>query len=144
MEVLSDEEIEKIAEETWEGILGLVNGDKPYCIPVAHVYYNGNLYFLFLREGRKIRCIETNKNACYLIHKISKDFSYSILIEGYVERVSNRDEVEKVLEKFYANVIPNDPFFKGVDLKEVRKICLSDSKTGIYKLIPKEISGFKS
>ena len=130
---------EEVLLKAWRGVLGLVDGDKPYCIPVAFIYKDGFLYFLFPKEGRKTKCIEKNKNACYLIH----DLNYSVLIEGQLERVKNTEEIESVLKDFYEKVFPRDPYFKRFNERFILEVCLSDSKAGLYKLIPKTISGFK-
>lgn len=147
MEVLTDKEIEEVLSTTWDGVLCLVDQDKPYCIPIAHVYHDGGIYILFLKEGRKTRCAETNKNACYLVHCIIGNAYYSILVEGYLNRTNDETEVEVVLKKFYDNVFPKDPFFKEFreldKFQQIVKICLGDSKVGLYKLIPQTVSGFK-
>ncbi len=143
MQILSSREIEKIISDTWEGFLGLVDGDKPYCIPVAHVYHNKNLYVLFPKEGRKTKCIERNKNACYLIHTKIDDVYHSILIEGYLQRVEDPEEIKLIVEKFYDMVFPRDPFFKEFKKDFILNVCLGSSKAGLYKLVPSSVSGFK-
>ncbi|GEM_PF-1442487 len=147
MERLSPDEVERVLRMTWEGVLGLVDGDRPYCIPIAHVYSKGFLYVLFLEEGRKTRCVKRNRNACYLVHcKIDRTY-YSILVEGFLEIVRDEDEIRDVLEEFYERVFPKDPFFSMFREREIYReimdVCMDESDRGLYRIVPRDVSGFK-
>ena len=73
------------------GVLALVNGDKPYAVPLEHHFDGRTLSFVTsARKGRKTNCIENNPNGCYVIYesrrvKPEKDTPCrSVIIEGRV------------------------------------------------------------
>ncbi len=143
---LSDREIKSLLEECWHGVLALVDGERPYCFPTAHVFCRGSLYFLFLRYGRKIRCIERNPNACYLVLNMSSHSWFSIVVEGVLTRVDSATEVREVLEMFASRVFPRDPYFS--ELVEVPGITarlleehMSGRIPGVYRMSLSNISG---
>ena len=45
--------------------LALVDGDRPYIVPLNFGYQDGILYFHCAHEGRKIDIIKTNPNVCF-------------------------------------------------------------------------------
>ena len=73
------------------GVLTLVDGDKPYGVPLEHHFDGKTLHFSILpTEGRKIRCIKNNANACYVIYESRREKPekatpcQSVIIEGQV------------------------------------------------------------
>ena len=73
------------------GVLTLVDGDKPYGVPLEHHFDGKTLHFSILpTEGRKIRCIKKNANACYVIYESRREKPEratpcrSVIIEGQV------------------------------------------------------------
>jgi len=146
---LTEEEIKQILEQTWHGVLALVDEDKPYCFPTAHVYYRGGIYFLFLKYGRKVRCIEKNPRACYLVHEVSPHRWFSILVEGRLVKVSDSLELRSVLDLFYSRVFQVDPYF--AELRSDRSVIdrlldqiARSNIPGVYKLDVEKLSGIAS
>jgi nitroimidazol reductase NimA-like FMN-containing flavoprotein (pyridoxamine 5'-phosphate oxidase superfamily) len=73
------------------GVLTLVDGDKPYGVPLEHHFDGKTLRFITSpRKGRKINCIERNPNACYVIYESRREKPdkvarcRSVVIEGQV------------------------------------------------------------
>jgi len=73
------------------GVLTLVDGDKPYGVPLEHHFDGKTLHFMISpREGRKISCIKNNANACYVIYESRREKPEkttpcrSVIIEGQV------------------------------------------------------------
>lgn len=77
------------------GVLMLVDGDKPYGVPVEHYFDGKSLYFVTSsREGqKKINCIKNNANASYIIFDSRREkpeivkkgiLCRSVLIEGQI------------------------------------------------------------
>jgi len=92
------------------GILTLVDGDRPYGVPVEHYFDGKSLYFITSsREGqRKINCIKNNANACYVISDsrrekpelVSKGIPCrSVIIEGQISRADVKEMDAKQLGK---------------------------------------------
>jgi nitroimidazol reductase NimA-like FMN-containing flavoprotein (pyridoxamine 5'-phosphate oxidase superfamily) len=77
------------------GILTLVDGDKPYPVPMEHYFDGKSLYFMTSkrREHRKIKCIMKNANACYVVSDSRREkpelvkkgiLCRSVMIEGQI------------------------------------------------------------
>ncbi len=149
MRTLSAEEIKRILQDTWHGVLALIDEDKPYCFPTAHIFYMGSLYFLFLKYGRKVKCIERNPNACYLVFELTEDKWFSVIAEGHMARVKEPSEMRPVLELFYSKVFPRDPYFRELRGKPevvdklIREIAESHIP-GLYRLEIVRLSGLAS
>lgn len=45
--------------------LAMVNGNKPYIVPLCFGYQNNVLYFHGASKGQKIDCIRNNPNVCF-------------------------------------------------------------------------------
>ncbi|MEM4540982.1 MAG: hypothetical protein QXP46_05750 [Archaeoglobaceae archaeon] len=96
-------------------------------------FLDGRIYFAFLKEGRKHRCLEKSRNVCYIV----LSGGCSLIIEGFLEKVGDEDEIRKVIPIFCR--------MEGVPEKlceDFIKISLSHPKIGLYLLKPKEISGW--
>ena len=87
------------------GILSLVDGDKPYAMPLEHYFDGKTLHFSIIpTEGRKIRCIRKNANACFVIYESRHERPNmttpcrSVIIEGKVSvhGASLRMDITKV------------------------------------------------
>lgn len=73
------------------GVLALVDGDRPYAVPLEHHFDGRTLSFITSgRRGRKRNCIENNANACYVIYESRRQnpekatTCRSVVIEGRV------------------------------------------------------------
>ena len=63
---ISDESgIEAIIEKAMVCRLGMVNGDKPYIVPLSFGYRDNALYFHGALRGQKIDLIKENSNVCF-------------------------------------------------------------------------------
>ena len=87
------------------GVLTLVDGDKPYGVPLEHRFDGKILHFSILpREGRKIKCIKKNANACYIIYESRREKPEmttpcrSVIMEGKVSvhGASLRMDIEQI------------------------------------------------
>jgi len=98
------------------GVLSLVDGDKPYCVPVEHYFDGTNLFFVAgVQKGqRKLRCIKNNSNACYSIYESRRETPEmvkkgtrcrSLLIEGSISIVATREVDIAGRGKVKANIL---------------------------------------
>lgn len=134
VEKLERAKIEEILKSNSQGVMSLLDGDRPYGIPLMHVFLDGRIYFAFSKEGRKQKCLEKNKNVCYVV--LIGDFS--LIIEGSLEKVKDEDEIRKVLPIFCK--------MEGIPEKmceDFIKLSLLHPKIGLYLLKPREISGWR-
>lgn len=67
---MDESEVMDIIKNSRAGVLMLVDGDKPYGVPMEHYVKDNSLYFTTMYDHgeRKINCIKNNPNACYLIY----------------------------------------------------------------------------
>ncbi|OYT26746.1 MAG: hypothetical protein B6V02_01080 [Thermoprotei archaeon ex4572_64] len=137
------EELLNYLKKHWRGVLGLVDVDKPYCIPMAYIIYNNDVYLLFVKEGRKTECLKRNRNACYLVELLEHGKHVSILIEGYLEKIHDLERVKKVLELFVKHIVPRDAYLRGFEFnidELARQYVYSDTYAGIYRFVIKNYS----
>jgi len=45
--------------------LGLLDGDRPYIVPLNYGYADNTIYFHCAREGKKIDLIKANNTVCF-------------------------------------------------------------------------------
>jgi len=67
---MDETEVMNFIKDHRAGILTLVDGGRPYGVPVEHYFDGKSLYFATSpKDGqRKINCIKNNANACYIIY----------------------------------------------------------------------------
>ena len=69
-EIKDTKEIEKILEEASVCRLAMVDGDKPYIVPMNFGYRDGILFFHSAKQGRKIDLIKKNPNVCFEVDQL--------------------------------------------------------------------------
>lgn len=141
---LEDKEIKDILKMAWNGVLSLVDIDRPYTIPIAYVFHRESLYFILIGEGRKTRCFQRNKNVCYLVcYEVSEDH-YSILIEGTLEKVLGEDVIREVIPLFSRrDEIVKDLHLTKQRCEQIIDMSLKNPNVGLFKLLPQKMSGMK-
>lgn len=65
MEVTDISEIEEVIKKAVCCRLGLVDGDKPYIVPLSFGYQRNALYFHGASEGRRVELIKKNNRVCF-------------------------------------------------------------------------------
>lgn len=69
------------------GVLSLLDGDRPYAVPVSYGTDEGYLY-LASGPGRKLRAIERDARVCLtVVEVLDADHWTSVLVEGRLERM---------------------------------------------------------
>lgn len=88
---MEESEVLDFIKGTAAGVLALVDGDRPYAVPLEHHFHGNTLSFITSpAKGRKIRCIENNSSGCYVIHESRREHPdkvarcRSVMIEGRV------------------------------------------------------------
>jgi len=69
-EITDKNQIEKILEESPVCRLAMVDGDKPYMVPMNFGYRDGVLFFHSAKQGRKIDLIKKNSNVCFEVDQL--------------------------------------------------------------------------
>jgi len=99
---MKEDEVVNFIKNNRVGVLTLVDGNRPYGVPVEHYYDGKSLYFIVsTREGqRKINCIKNNANACFTIYESRREKPElvsdgipcrSVIIEGSVSSLGVKE-----------------------------------------------------
>jgi len=102
-EITDIKEIEKILKESHVCRLAMVDGDKPYLVPMNFGYHDECLFFHSAKQGRKIDLLKKNPNVCFEFDQLIKfkkakkacdwGLEYkSIIGSGRAEVLDNLDE----------------------------------------------------
>jgi nitroimidazol reductase NimA-like FMN-containing flavoprotein (pyridoxamine 5'-phosphate oxidase superfamily) len=99
MQEISREEINRILETAPDGMLGLCDNGKPYCIPFGFVWTNGAIYLSLFQSGRKWHSIQRNTQACFSLYSWNEDHTRwsSVIIEGELTAVDDLSEIELMI-----------------------------------------------
>ncbi|MGO4542810.1 pyridoxamine 5'-phosphate oxidase family protein [Paenibacillus sp. 2TAB19] len=127
------------------GFLGLSDGKLPYVVPLNFVWWNGAIYFHGAEEGRKVRIIADNNEACFTVsenygtitHPVPAhtDTAYmSVMIFGKAEQVTEREEAHAAMRALLDKYVPGfykDPLAR-THLERYRSS--KGSATHVYKV----------
>ena len=69
-EITNREDIENILRKSKVCRLAMVDGDKPYMVPLNFGYSDGCLFFHCAKQGRKIDLIKKNPNICFEVDEL--------------------------------------------------------------------------
>lgn len=116
---MNQTEVQDFLKDSRCGVLSLIDGDKPYSIPVEHYFDGKSLYFLTSeKEGqRKINCIKNNTNACYIIYDSRREkpeivkkgiHCRSVLIEGPISIAGTKEIDTNEMEKVKVRILKLD------------------------------------
>ena len=64
-EISDESDIKAIIKKAVVCRLGMVNGNKPYIVPLCFGYQGNALYFHGALKGQKIDCLRNNPNVCF-------------------------------------------------------------------------------
>ena len=104
MQNISREEINRVLETAPDGVLGLCDNGKPYCIPFGFVWAHDALYLSLFPTGRKWKCIHQNPQVCFTVYSWNTKHTRwsSVIIEGELAPVDDLSEIELVIR---ANIV---------------------------------------
>jgi len=104
MKELSREEMLRILHKVNDGVLGLSDGTKPYCIPFGFVYVNDAVYLSMFPHGRKWDYVTKNDHVCFNVFCWNDEHTewYSVVIDGEMEQVNDLPGIEAVVR---ANIL---------------------------------------
>ncbi len=87
---LNKEQIENVIQSQMHGVLGCMDGEKPYMVPVSYAYDGTNIYCQS-KEGKKISLLRKNPNLCFHILIItSMNVWQSVLLYGTFEELEDK------------------------------------------------------
>ncbi len=122
------------------GNLALCNKNVPYCIPIAYTYTDTAILLYQRSRGRTLEYIEANQKACFEIHDIKGFRDYrSVIIEGWISRVTDPAELRSSLRSLETNISLIDGSYE-----EIAEAITSGKAGGVYKIIIQKLSAVES
>ena len=103
IKTMTQTEIEDFLSSQKLGFLSITDGEMPYAIPLAYFYDGGCIHITIKAEGRKMACINKNRNACFAVCRVPEDFGIqnrnytSVICDGVLEQVTAADELRTVV-----------------------------------------------
>jgi len=84
------------------GILSLSENDSSYAIPLAYSYDGETIYLTLGPQGRKMGCIQKNKNVCFVVYDQPPSTGgmpewQSVICNGVIERITDPVNIEKAV-----------------------------------------------
>ena len=130
-QVLSAPAIDEMLRDSWWGILSTTVDNQPYAVPVAYGW-NGTHVFIASLDGRKIRNLQANPNACLTIANVESGANWSsAIVEGPIQWVKSPGQL---LVAFHALATQcGKPFVAPPPSR------LLDAR--VFRIIPKCVSG---
>ena len=100
MQQLGKKETVKILEAAPEGMLGLCDNGKPYCIPFGFVWAHDALYLSLFPTGRKWKCLHQNPQVCFTVYSWNTKHTRwsSVIIEGKLTAVEDLSEIALMIQ----------------------------------------------
>lgn len=113
---LTDKESVEILRAATSGVLALCGTDnRPYGVPLSHVYNDGKLYFHSALNGLKLDLIRQNEKACFTV--IAQDeihpesyttFFRSVIVYGNIRIITDANEKRDALTALGLRCNPDD------------------------------------
>jgi nitroimidazol reductase NimA-like FMN-containing flavoprotein (pyridoxamine 5'-phosphate oxidase superfamily) len=100
---MSKDEINDFLSNQKIGVLSLSENDSSYSIPLAYSYDGENIYLTLGPQGRKMECIQKNKNVCFVVYHQPPSTAggmpewKSIICNGVIERITDPESIEKAV-----------------------------------------------
>lgn len=147
-ECTDERKIDAFLEQAETGFLGLSDDGKPYVVPLNFVWLKerGAFYFHGAEEGRKMRVMGQNNEACLTISEsygtipdpvpAKTDTAYmSVMAFGHLEPVPDLDEATEAMQAMLNKYAPgyyDSPLAKS-HVERYRSSM--GSKTAVFKMV---------
>ena len=146
MKDLTREEIVSVLDRATEGALAFTDGEKPYGVPIGHVYVNESVHFSIFAKGRKWEMFQKNQNVCFTVFEWNDERTdwASVIIEGKMVQVTDMEEIKAVVR---ANIVKsNKDLDEHLDKRLEYYINNEDNPNAvkIFKIETSQVGGKKS
>jgi len=144
--------IETFLSEARTGVLGMINGDFPYAVPVNYLWHNGSVYFHGMGSGKKEKILSQNPPVCFTIYEefgtvtdpvpCHADTAYvSLMLFGNAEKVTDTEEATEALQKLVDKYMPNyySHSLTSTFIEKYRS-SLDGNPVSIYRITPQEMT----
>jgi nitroimidazol reductase NimA-like FMN-containing flavoprotein (pyridoxamine 5'-phosphate oxidase superfamily) len=69
-QIVDRDELDRILRQTSVARLGLIDGDRPYVVPLHFAYEGDVVWFHCAAEGRKLECLRQNPAVCVEVDRL--------------------------------------------------------------------------
>jgi len=150
---LNNQEIEDLLHAQVIARIALVDGEKPYVIPISYGY-DGVYVYGFTKEGLKMDILRKNPNVCLEVENTENIANWqSVLAWGKFEELKSDPERAQALEVLSKRILPVlssetmrlSPLWPFLDEKETKKLegiafrIRLEEKTGRFEKSPRPI-----
>jgi Predicted flavin-nucleotide-binding protein len=141
------EKIENFLLQERTGVLGMVNGNFPYAVPINYVWHKGSVYFHGMGSGKKEDILSQSPPVCFTIYQehgtvidpvpCHADTAYmSVMLFGNAEKVTDFEEaaealqilVDKYMPEYYNNSLTSN-------FIEKYRSSLDENPVSVYKIV---------
>ncbi|QKF67392.1 nitroimidazol reductase (NimA) family protein [Arcobacter venerupis] len=152
--IKDENSINEILKECEYGTLSLISENKPYCVALNYVVYDGSIFFHGAKEGRKIEAMKNNPLASFLVVKPysfipsyfsdtfaacpATQFFASVLFEGVVSFIEDGDKKAEVLNALMQK-FQEDGSYEPIAFDKAMYTKMIN-KTAIIELKPQNVS----
>jgi nitroimidazol reductase NimA-like FMN-containing flavoprotein (pyridoxamine 5'-phosphate oxidase superfamily) len=143
-EEMTQKEIEQFLTCARVGRLSICIEDKPYIVPVAYAYSNGEISFHTCTKGLKMEILRKNPNVCFEVDESLSDTSMfkSVVIFGIAKIIETEKEMIPYLQKLIDKYrIPEN--FEAYMSKPGKNRNKELEAVRICIITPKQITGRK-
>jgi hypothetical protein len=142
IKIMTKDEINDFLKNQRIGVLSLTEEDSSYSIPLAYSYDGENIYFTLGSQGRKMECINKNKNVCFVVyHQPASEGGMpawqSIICNGTIERVSDPEGIKKAVRSGEKHMGMPEGTWNGL----LEKTLQAPEASCFWKIQIKEITG---
>lgn len=144
-EITDPAEMEAIIRQSAVCRLGMIDGDRPYVVPLSFGYQDGTLYFHSAQQGHKIDLLKSHPRVCVEFDRIhetmpaEKACDWSVRFEsligfGRAEFVEDLDEKRQALDRIMAQYAKGAFSYPEAALKA----------TAVFKVVLERMTGKRS
>lgn len=143
MKDISRDEMVALLKKVEDGVLGLSDGTKPYCIPFGHVYVDDTVYLSFFPRGRKWEMIQKNPNVCFNVYRWNEDHTEwsSVVIDGVLEPVTDMTEIESVVKALIVKMGLDPETYLEKRMQYYRDNADNPKGLKVFKIISSSMGG---
>ncbi len=143
IKTMTKEEINDFLSNQKIGVLSLCESDSSYAIPLAYSYDGEIIYLTIGQNGRKMECINKNKNVCFVVYLMSPNPEggmpawKSIICNGVLEHLTDPENLEKAVRSGEKHMGMPEGAWNGL----LEKTLQAPETSGFWKINIAEING---
>ena len=135
--VLSSDECTSLLSAARYGRLGLAHDNRPYVVPMSHVYQDGKLYLHSRGMGKKVEYATKNPRVCFQIDVLEKEHWSSVVV-FCISRLSDSVEAKQKMFDAFTKKGQGGHAGKKFSREELEKMPMTIWEIEILEMTGKE------